>query len=196
MPDNTFSKSHHNKTNNDLKVMRNHSNSQQTQSKQKWYAVQAYSCREKIVDQALRKDGIDSYLPLLAERHRWSDRTKTIYVPLFPGYLFVNVDAKLEEYTKVKYNPSVCSILGGQSGPTPVDEQQIEDIKRMIDNDKNLKVVRGFYKGQKVEIKSGPLQGMVGEYVQTRVGRYLAIHINILGQTVLVELEPCDIQPY
>lgn len=162
----------------------------------KWYAVQTFSCREKIVDKLLRKQGIHSYLPLLPQRRRWSDRVKTIYVPLFPGYIFVNVDAQAQEYTTVRYNSSVCRILSDQQGPTVIPDCQITDIKRMLDNDKYLKVAQGFYRGQQIKIKSGPLRGMIGEYVQTQAGRYLALHVNLLGRTVLTKIDPCDVQPY
>lgn len=56
-----------------------------------WYAVQTrYRCETRIAAQ-LQSKGIETFLPLLNETHRWSDRQKTVSVPLFAGYLFVRL---------------------------------------------------------------------------------------------------------
>ena len=172
-----------------------HCDKESLQANLKWYVVQTYSCREKVVDKLLKDQGICSFLPLITEKHRWSDRLKTIHIPLFPNYLFVHIDVKGDDYYKVSYSHSVCRILRDQTGPISVFDYQITDIKRMIDNKSILKAVRGLYRGQRVIIKSGPLKGMTGEYIQTQDERYLAIHISILGQTVLVKVNHFDVQP-
>src|SRR5437660_11285756 len=55
-----------------------------------WYALQTRPRHEKKVTAELERKGIPSYLPLLAQVHRWTDRSKIVRVPLFPGYAFVS----------------------------------------------------------------------------------------------------------
>ena len=44
-----------------------------------WYAIQTrYRC-EKKVTRSLDRKGLETFIPLLVESHRWSDRTKAIH---------------------------------------------------------------------------------------------------------------------
>ena len=162
----------------------------------RWYAVQTYSNREKVVDKFLKSQGVGSFLPLLKEKRNWSDRLKTIQMPLFPNYLFVHMNAQGDDYRKVVYSNNVCRILGDHTGPISVPDSQIADIKRVIESKSPLEVIYGLCRGQQIKIKSGPLKGMIGKYLQRQNGRFLAIHISMLGRTVLAMLNPCDVQPY
>jgi transcription antitermination factor NusG len=56
-----------------------------------WYAVWSRSRHEKMVASALTNVGVTTFLPLVSEMHRWSDRRKSVDVPLFPGYVFVQI---------------------------------------------------------------------------------------------------------
>jgi len=58
--------------------------------KPSWYAVYTRSRHEKKVAAQLEEKGILTFLPLVTETHRWSDRRKVIAFPLFPGYTFVH----------------------------------------------------------------------------------------------------------
>ena len=55
-----------------------------------WYALYARSRHEKVVDDLLRRKGIETFLPVRKIKRRWSDRVKLIEEPLFKGYLFVH----------------------------------------------------------------------------------------------------------
>ena len=160
----------------------------------KWYAVQTHSCREKIAARSLREQGIRSCLPLLTERRRWSDRIKTIEAPLFCGYVFVRIDVQREEFWNVCYTRGVSRILGDINGPISIPDEQITGIVKLAESKRQLQVVCDFVKGQTVRIKSGSLAGIEGQFVRQEGRDCLAIHIDILGQTILVVVNSCDVQ--
>jgi transcription antitermination factor NusG len=56
-----------------------------------WYVARTMSRHEKKVADLLQVRAIDNCLPLYAAIRQWSDRTKRVMVPLFPGYVFVNI---------------------------------------------------------------------------------------------------------
>src|SRR5436190_21112331 len=53
-----------------------------------WFAVRVKSRHEKIVAGVARNKGFEQFLPLNRCHHRWSDRVKSVELPLFPGSLF------------------------------------------------------------------------------------------------------------
>jgi len=161
----------------------------------KWYAVQTFGCRERVVDKLLRGQGICSYLPLIHQKRRWSDRIKTIETPLFPGYLFVKLGSKPEEYWQVNDTRGVSSILGDERGPVSVGEEEIQAVARMIAGGAPLGVVGGLQEGQSVRVKAGLLKGLEGRFLCLEGRDYLAIHVAILGRSVLASVKCCDVEP-
>ena len=57
----------------------------------RWYAVHTRSRHEKLVAERLQERGMTAFLPLVKETHRWSDRKKTVELPLFSCYIFVRM---------------------------------------------------------------------------------------------------------
>lgn len=53
-----------------------------------WLVLWTESRAEKKVAERIAAQGIEAWLPTVTERHRWSDRWRTVVLPLFPGYLF------------------------------------------------------------------------------------------------------------
>lgn len=161
----------------------------------RWYAVRTYSFRERIVARSFATQGICHYLPLLSEKHRWSDRFKIVEVPLFKNYLFVKITPSKEDFWKVISTRGVTRILGDERGPISIPREEIEAVARMLATKTQLEVVRGFHNGQPVKVKAGPLRGTEGYFVQMKGKHRLACHINVLGQTVLAEVNCCNVEP-
>ena len=59
-----------------------------------WYALRTRSRHEKIVVQRLEERAVTTFLPVVTEVHRWSDRKKSVQVPLFSGYVFAKICAQ------------------------------------------------------------------------------------------------------
>ena len=64
------------------------------ETKSNWYAVTTRSRHEKVVAEQLWQKEIECFLPLRDVLSKWKDRRKKVRFPLFPGYLFVNVQMR------------------------------------------------------------------------------------------------------
>src|SRR6202041_3127416 len=51
-----------------------------------WYALHTRSRHEKMVAQRLAEWGVTTFLPMVTEVRRWSDRKKSVQLPLLAGY--------------------------------------------------------------------------------------------------------------
>ena len=60
----------------------------------KWIAVYTKPRHEKAVLSQFEEKGIESYLPLIRQKHRWSDRMKWVEIPIFKSYIFACVELK------------------------------------------------------------------------------------------------------
>src|SRR5438445_10607162 len=98
-----------------------------------WYAVQTRARHEKIIAYRLQKQGIPTFLPLISEVHRWSDRTKIIELPLFNCYLFARLAPTNEAKLRVLCVNGVFQLVGSRGEGTPIPDNQIESIRALVE---------------------------------------------------------------
>ncbi len=94
----------------------------------RWYAIQSRSRHEKKVATQLQHKGVLTYLPLISETHRWSDRRKIVEQPLFPGYVFVRIGYSNEARIRVLRTLGVAGFVGVHGDGIPIPDKQIQDV--------------------------------------------------------------------
>jgi transcription antitermination factor NusG len=57
-----------------------------------WYVMYTKPRHEKQVTRQLELLEINSYLPTIKTLRKWADRKKYVVMPLFPSYVFVNLE--------------------------------------------------------------------------------------------------------
>src|SRR5664279_6353582 len=87
-----------------------------------WYALRIQSKLAIVASTTLRGKGYEEFLPLYRSRRKWSDRTKDLDLPLFPGYLFCRFDGN--HRLPVLTTPGVIGIVGAGKTPIPVDHDE------------------------------------------------------------------------
>src|SRR5689334_16587888 len=102
-----------------------------TMEEQNWYALLTRARHEKIVAQRLREIGVTSFLPLVSEVRKWSDRKKLVEFPLFSCYVFAKLTPTNEGRLKALRIDGVYSLVGTRAEGTPIPEEQIETIRRI-----------------------------------------------------------------
>ena len=150
----------------------------------KWLVVYTKPRAEKKVNDRLMERDIETYLPLYTTIRQWSDRKKKVELPLFNSYIFVRVGAK--ERFKVLETYGVVRFLFYLRKPAVVRDNEIEAIKQFLHQTEGLKIKVEV--GQKVEISSGPMEGVFGKVV--RIGKEkLVLHIEQLSMTLVAEVD-------
>lgn len=147
-----------------------------------WYAVRTKTRKEDFAAQQLEGRGVGVFLPRIAE-YGCPD-----IAPLFPGYLFVRI-ALLAQYYRVVWTPGVRSFVAFGAVPTPVPEGVIQLIGASAGEDGVIRPGMRFRPGDRVQITSGPLAGLVAviENPCSRSGR-VKILLDFLRQGTSVEL--------
>ncbi|MDH7487821.1 MAG: transcription termination/antitermination NusG family protein [Anaerolineae bacterium] len=123
-----------------------------------WYALYTKPNAEARVARALHERGIEVFLPMVRKHrhHRWQAG------PLFPCYLFTQVDLEQVGYSAVVWTPGLRRIVAFGDKPAVVPEEAIEMIRRRlaeIEGQGGLPA-HDFKPGDEVHFKEGPLQGL------------------------------------
>jgi len=158
-----------------------------------WYALHVRSNFEHITHKLLTQKGLTSFLPCYATRRRWSDRMKVIEHPLFPGYVFCRFDPR--NWLPVVRTPGVVQILGNERSFTPIEEQEMESVRRLVASGIPPMAHVFLRIGQRVYIERGPLRGVEGILVADKGGFRLVVSLTLLQRSVAVEVDAEWVRP-
>lgn len=160
----------------------------------RWYAVYVKSRAEKKAQVELQYKKIESFLPLQRKLRQWSDRKKWVEMPLIPGYLFVRVSRK--EYDLTLQSPQIVSFVRFEGTAATIPDNQIEYLKLMLKQDNlDIEITREtFEPGQIIEVIAGPLIGVRGKLVRIKGKNKVAVELEQLGYSALIEILADDIR--
>lgn len=161
-----------------------------------WYAVYTRCHHERATNKILTDLGITTFLPEILVSSKRRDRKILIKRPLFPNYLFVQLDRTKENWLKVYRTYGVVRICGN-GRPTPIPDEDINSIRIFVESDRNIYPLPFLVVGSKVRVVSGPLAGAIGILTkEDHKKRKLVVSIELMGQSVAVTLADDDVRPY
>jgi transcription antitermination factor NusG len=151
-----------------------------------WLVMRTQSRQERIVEHNLAERNITHYLPTKRETRQWKDRKKSLELPLFPGYIFVQPEAGHFPY--LKYIRGSCGLVVFNNRPASLQESEVDRIRRVAGSGLSLEIHPNLQTGERVVIASGPLMGLEGELIRIKNRNRLVINAYILGQSVSLEI--------
>ena len=158
-----------------------------------WYLIYTRARQERKVRKELNDLAIPSFLPETQTVKKWHDRLKKVTVPLFPSYVFLNLDSLKNYYLAMGVSGFVTYVKFGKHLAIAKDET-IEDIRLLVESSAEVGIFNGYYKrGQMVRIENGPLAGRTYEVVEHKNKNAIILRINLLNQFVLASLSPTDV---
>ena len=159
-----------------------------------WYAIWTRSRHEKLVRDQLSQKKLDVFLPTITKWSRWKDRKKQIEWPLFPGYVFARFDPA--DRLPILKCDGVVTIIGVEGLPSPIPEIEIDSVRTLIESELAFDPCPLIKEGMMVEVKSGPLKGVVGRLMRKGSHARLVLSVDLIGQAVSVEVDAADVKPY
>jgi transcription antitermination factor NusG len=159
-----------------------------------WYALYTRSRFEKKMLGELTDRGIEVFLPMREILSRWKDRKKKIWLPLFPGYIFVNQVDTPENRFRVLNIPGAVRFVSLEGHAAPIPEEQIENVRTFLESSIAIDPYPYMQVGTRVEVTAGPLKGIQGILVEKR-GRFrFIIQVDLIRQAVSVEIDASDVR--
>ena len=158
-----------------------------------WFALTVRRQHERAAAQQLTVHSLEGYVPLYRTKRRWSDRVKTIELPLFPQYVFCRFS--IQDRLKVIALPSVSTIVTFGGVPIPITQQEIDTLKRLTSEAFPLMPWPFLRIGQRVRVREGALTGLEGILVREKAAYRVVVSIEMLHRGVAVELERDMLEP-
>lgn len=160
-----------------------------------WYGLQTRPRHEKIVAQRLKERGVATFLPLVTEVHRWSDRKKSVQMPLFSCYVFARFVHNREERLRVLRVEGVFGLIGSRGEGSPIPDEQIEAVRQVVQGQIPWSSHPFLKIGQRVRIRSGAMDGVEGILVSRNGDRTLVISVDAIQRSLAVRVEGYEVEP-
>jgi transcription antitermination factor NusG len=162
---------------------------------EQWYGLHTRPRHEKIVSHRLAERGVTTFLPLVTEIHRWSDRKKSVQMPLFSCYVFAKFVPNRVDRLRVLRVDGVFGLVGGCGEGTPIPDAQIDAVRSLVETQLPWSSHPFLKIGQRVRIRSGALDGMEGILVSRNGDRTLVISVEAIQRSLAVRVEGYEVEP-
>jgi len=160
---------------------------------ERWYAVSVRPRYEKLANRHLAGQGVNCFLPVYRSVRRWKDRRKELDMALFPGYVFVNLNAR--DRLGVLRTPGVLRFVTFQGQPAAVSDEEIRALESSLVAGLRPQPHPYLRQGRKVRVKRGPLAHVEGIMIRRKEGFRLVLSIELILRSVMLEVDEADVEP-
>ena len=162
-----------------------------------WYVLRTKTGHEDRVRSRLenKTECLSVLLPKAEVMVTRNGRKKRFLKPIFPGYIFVEMELNDNFWYEIKNTPGVINFISSGNDPIPVHENEIEYIMTLVDGEKTPILETTFEVGDAAQIVNGPFMGTSGVISEINIKRKkIKVAIDILGKQVAIDLDYDDIK--
>jgi transcription termination/antitermination protein NusG len=166
----------------------------------KWYIIHSYSGFERKVKESIEsrvqafglQDKIGRVMiPTEPVTEIRNGKKYTIERAFLPGYVLVEMDLSDDVWHIIKSTPRVTGFLGTGQHPSPLTEDEVNQIVYRIDTGKDKpKLKVKFQKNEQVRITEGPFATFTGVIDDVNEDKSeVTVMVTIFGRSTPVKLE-------
>lgn len=157
-----------------------------------WLAAYTRARHETAVARQLEAKEVPFLLPTYVKSSQWSDRIKRVLAPLFPSYVFVNVND--EERVRVLQTAGVVSFVSMAGRPCPLCAEEVKLLQECAARPQVFEPHPFLCVGQRVKVMHGPFAGWEGVLSFKKNSARLVISVEQIMRSVSVELAGTDVE--
>lgn len=163
---------------------------------QQWYLVYAKPRQETVARMNLERQGYTVYLPLVRQPRRHKGRVITVVAPMFPRYLFIQLDRQTDNWGPIRSTFGVVSIVRfGQTAAAVPDD--LVALLRSREDESGIQILplEQYRHGTKVRITEGGFAGYEGIFVAHSGRDRVTVLLQVLGRYTRARVELGAIEP-
>jgi transcriptional antiterminator RfaH len=164
----------------------------------RWYVAQTHAREEMKALANLQRQGFGVFLPCYRKRRRHARRIDHVRAPLFPRYLFVQMDVARARWRAVSSTVGVTHLVCHGDRPTPVPHGIVEGIRArvgasgLVDIEEKIP----FSRGEVVRVTAGPLADQDALFQCATDEDRVILLLDMMGRQVEVKVPLEVIAPF
>ncbi len=164
----------------------------------RWYVVYTRAGMERMACGHLENQGYTVYLPQRLKERKHARRVNTIKVPLFPRYLFIELDTECDQWLAVNGTYGVSYLITMGDRPSPVPRGVVETVRERENEDGLVEIVEPvpYTTGDVVEITRGPFADQTGIFRCGDDKQRVTLLLSLLGREMEIRLPATTVRAY
>jgi len=159
-----------------------------------WVLIYTKAKQEIKANENLQKQGFKTFLPLIAATNKNSE-PKSL-VPVFPRYLFAQINFELDNWTAIKSSFGVSQVVMFSEKFTSIPNNIIKLIQDKLNEagiyKEDVSIV-DYQKGDPVSIKEGRFAGIDAIFLSKKSKDRVRLLLKLLNTSVIAEITSSDI---
>lgn len=156
-----------------------------------WYVAHTHPHGEAKAAAHLSRQGFGVYLPRYLKRRRHARRIEIVPAPLFPRYLFVNIEMATQRWRSIQSTVGVSNLVCRGDEPASVPNGIVDELRSREDE-------RGFVAfdvrsvftlGDKIRVVEGVFSSCLGLFEGMADRDRVTILLDLLGRKVRVVID-------
>ena len=159
-----------------------------------WVLIYTKARQEIKANENLQRQGFKTFLPLIAPTNKNSE-FKSL-VPVFPRYLFLQINFELDNWTSIKSSYGVSHIVMFSEKFTSIPNNIIQLIRDKLDEAglyKESVAIVDYQKGDPVSIKEGRFAGIDAIFLSKKSKDRVRLLLKLLNTSVVAEITASDV---
>ena len=159
-----------------------------------WVLIYTKAKEEKKANENLQKQGFTTFLPLIAPTNK-NSKLKSL-VPVFPRYLFAQINLKKDNWTSIKSSHGVSQIVMFSEKFPSIPNHIIKLIQDKLDKSgiykEDISII-DYQKGDQISIREGQFAGVDAIFLSKKSKDRVRLLLNLLNTSVVAEINASDI---
>ncbi|MGC4010743.1 MAG: transcription/translation regulatory transformer protein RfaH [Pseudomonas sp.] len=161
-----------------------------SRTEKRWYLVQCKPKQDLRALENLRRQGYECLLPLHKIERCQKGQWNVLEEPMFPGYLFINLDSLLDNWMPIRSTRGVCQIVRFGTEPAAVPEKIIWKLKQEYNAPK-----KALKPGDKITITWADTTGFEAVFLAKSGPERVLLLLNILNREITLTTHKKGIIP-
>lgn len=159
-----------------------------------WYLAQTKPNAHAVAERNLQRQGFVTFLPLQDVTERKTSRFVSQLRPLFPGYLFVEVDESKAPWRAINGTLGVARLVSFGARPQPVPDDLVASLQARCDAAGHLRPVADLAAGDNVAILRGPFAKFAATIEEISADQRVWVLLDLMGQKTRVQLDSDQVE--
>ena len=159
-----------------------------------WVLIYTKAKEEKKANENLQKQGFKTFLPLISPSNKNSE-FKSL-VPVFPRYLFVQINFETGNWSSIKSSYGVSHIVMFSEKFTSIPNNIIEFMQDKLNEagiyKEDISIV-DYQKGDPIYVKEGRFAGIDAIFLSKKSKDRVRLLLKLLNTSVVAEITVSDI---
>ncbi len=154
-----------------------------------WFVAQTQPGKETLSQAHLERQSFPSFLPVYLKTIRHARQEKEVLRPLFPGYIFVEIDPERDQWRSINGTRGISALLTQDNKPIPVPLPIIQQLQNEQKETGAISLdALGLFKiGEKVRLTEGAFEDQVAVISALSDKDRAKVLLQFMNRTIEVE---------